>query len=234
MSRHELDAPGTEEDPDWDSLYLYRGDDVVPYRPVFTGDVYTDVVTRGRSATFIILQHPCALRLGPKLVPRLLVAEVEQHNQAFSRSQWTNGNFKLMPLPDLMGPETSYVAKFLKIDVLDEGALFSGTRVACLSPLGINLLSQRWVNHNTRAVIPRSNYLDVMVGPFEEADVIEEWIADREHAVAPEVALQEADHWLGQSSPAGRSNREMLEDPESRSQTRRAAREQVRKLNAAD
>lgn len=223
MSRDELEAPGTDDDPDWDSLYLYRGDEVVAHRPLFTGDVYDVGEMR-----VIVLQHPCALRQGIKLVPRLLVAEVERH-QELSRAQWTTGSFKVMPLPNLDTTGVAYAAKFLKIAVMEADAFEGGMRVACLSPLGVNLLSQRWVNHNTRVVIPKSNYFEVMVGPFEEADIIEEWIEVGQDRLDPDSAQVEVDEWLGQAMSATRTRRDALEDAEMRPTIRRAAREQARR-----
>jgi hypothetical protein len=77
----DLEYPGAEGIPDWDSLYRARGDDVVRHRPVFTGDVFAKVTVQSVGATRVkdvmVLQHPCALRSnGVDLHPRLVVAEL--------------------------------------------------------------------------------------------------------------------------------------------------------------
>ncbi len=81
---HDLEHPGgTDDDPDWESLYRARGEDVVAHRPFITGDVFEKTLVQGigatKTKTVALLQHPCALRTnGVDLVARLLVAEVRQ------------------------------------------------------------------------------------------------------------------------------------------------------------
>lgn len=101
---HDLEYPGAPGVPDWSSLYRARGDEVVRYRPVFTGDVFENVQVQGlgqaRTKNVILLQHPCALRSnGVDLHPRLMVAEVRQH-RVIPVEDWT-GHISKMPLPDL-------------------------------------------------------------------------------------------------------------------------------------
>lgn len=36
MASEGLEFPGQEGSPDWEALYLYRKDEVTPYRPIFT------------------------------------------------------------------------------------------------------------------------------------------------------------------------------------------------------
>lgn len=52
-------------------------------------------------------------------------------------------------------------------------------RVACMSQTGVNLLLQRWVHHNSRAVIPTATYQEVSSPAYEETDLIEEWVEER-------------------------------------------------------
>ena len=75
---HNLEAPGTDEAPEFESLYRARGDEVLAQRPIFTGDVFFDVNVEGEEQTcnVIVLQHPCVIRKGVELTPKLLVAEV--------------------------------------------------------------------------------------------------------------------------------------------------------------
>src|SRR3954447_22221211 len=75
---HSLEAPGTDEAPEYSSLYRARGDEVVAQRPIFTGDIIFDVPVIGEdeSKNVLVLQHPCVIRRGLILTPKLLVAEV--------------------------------------------------------------------------------------------------------------------------------------------------------------
>ncbi len=45
-------------------LYLTRGDEVKPNRPLFTGDVFLDVAVPGvqDGGLVIVVAHPCSLR----------------------------------------------------------------------------------------------------------------------------------------------------------------------------
>ncbi len=88
---HDLEHPGgTDEDPDWESLYRARGEEVVAHRPFFTGDIFTHTLVRGidepKTRTIALLQHPCALRTnGVDLVARLLVAELRKFKPPSAR-----------------------------------------------------------------------------------------------------------------------------------------------------
>lgn len=58
-----------------------------------------------------------------------------------------------MPLPDLKPNSTTdkqkhHAAYFDALYLADPERL--GPRIACLEPLGVNLLLQRWVHHNSR------------------------------------------------------------------------------------
>jgi hypothetical protein len=86
----ELETP---DDPE--SIYLARLDDVGEHRPTFTGDIYR----LGDGHMVMILQHPCALRRGVDLHPRLLVAPVSPDSL---RSNWAKAPFGTMPLPKLV------------------------------------------------------------------------------------------------------------------------------------
>ena len=126
----------------------------------------------------ILVQHPCALRTnGVDLAKRLLAAEVKPFSR-LPREGWS-GNFNKMPLPELMptveGKKRDHAAFFDSPYLVASGDLDRANRIACLSPVGINLLLQRWVAHNSRAVIPTSDYQALTSGPYEEADLVEEW-----------------------------------------------------------
>lgn len=234
--QNDLEAPCGAE-LDWSRLYRARGEEVSPNRPLFTGDVFakTKVETADGSAkqkNVIILQHPCALRTnGVDLVPRLLVAEVRNHS-LIPPERWT-GFGKLMPLPDLIPTVTSgrrnQAALFDTLYLVAPDTL--GDRIACLSQLGVNLLLQRWVNHNSRVVVPTWQYNAVTSGVFEEADLIEEWCDERAFSgLSPDEAAGECVAWLRQDSGNGQMRQELLADAQNRSSIRKQMREALRKL----
>lgn len=230
----ELEAPH-----DWGELYLARGEDVADERPVFTGDVFSRrPATEGQASEavgasqLLVLQHPCALRTnGVDLVPRILVAEVEPA-QLLNTEQW-RGNFKVMPLPELLeavgGDSGHRSGKFNQILVVAPEDLAEYSRVACLSEVGVNLLLQRWVHHNSRVIVPTHLFAEVTAGPSAEADLTEDWVRERVTQGADSAAAEHECHEFLRSQPSddGPTRQTALRDPQRRSEVRRAARAQL-------
>jgi hypothetical protein len=235
---HQLEAPGEDESPEWDSLYRARGDEVSEHRPVFTGDVFFGVNVAGEAGpkNVMILQHPCAIRLdGVRLMPKLLVAEVTASG-VLEPSRWAGGYYKQLPLAALRpGEKTEHFAAFFtKHHLVTPEELDGGYRVACMSQVGVNLLLQRWVHHNSRAVIPTDDYQAVSAPQFEEADLTEDWCIDREEdGVDINSATLEVDVWLSDRKEGSPSRRERLNDDQQRSQIRQDLRGHLRALRAA-
>lgn len=235
---HDLEFPSTAGVPDWDSLYHARGDEVVRHRPVFTGDVFVKVTVQGLGETriknVIVVQHPCAFRTnGVDLQPCLFVAEVRTH-KLIPAQDWT-GHVAKMPLPELVPTVTSakrhQTAFFDSLYLVGADELDPDKRIACLSQTGVNLLLQRWTHHNSRAVVPTATYQEVSSPAYEEADLIEEWCADRlEVGVDIYDATTEAVKWLREDAGGGVMRQRLLEDPQNRSAVRRQLRATLREL----
>jgi hypothetical protein len=207
----ELETPDEPE-----SIYLARDDDVGEHRPLFTGDIYRV----GDDHLVIILQHPCALRRGVDLNPKLLVAAVSPDTL---RSDWAKFTVRRMPLPKLIGNQ-DYSANFIDLELLDSSTLPDCQRIAVLSQSGVNLLMQRWVYHNTRLTVPTYRYSDSTLGPFDEADLIEEWVTDRAEAGSDSASAErECADWLD-ANVNDRQRRSLLSDPQHASSVRRDAR----------
>jgi hypothetical protein len=207
----ELETP---DDPE--SIYLARLEEVGEHRPPFTGDVYR----LGDGRMVMILQHPCALRAGVNLHPRLLVAPVSPNTL---RSSWAKAPFTKMPLPKLIEGK-DHSADFVALDIVDSATLVASERVAVLSQSGVNLLMQRWTHHSTRLTVPTYTYSEATMAPFDEADLIEEWVTDRVEAGAQaQTAEHECSSWLD-IKVNERSRLALLGDPQCASTVRRDAR----------
>lgn len=239
MSGKDLEAPGTREAPAWASMYRARGDEVSESRPTFTGDVFEDVPhvfgETGSRITALVLQHPCALRVdGVNLVPRLLVAEVRE-SSLIPFGEW-KGRYKLMPLPELSKEHGHFAAHLHQPYLVEAEALQPSNRIACMSQVGVNLLLQRWVHHNSRVIVPTFDYQVVTAAQFEEADLIEEWCDDRaadSSYIPAETAA--AHNWLrGDSTSPGKRWQDLLEDPQTRATVRTAMRRHIKELGAAE
>lgn len=238
MPGKDLEAPGTREAPGWASLYRARGDDVSESRPIFTGDVFKDVpLGRGDKdarITAIVLQHPCALRVdGVNLVSRLLVAEVRE-SSPIPFGGW-KGSYRLMPLPELHDDGNHFAAHLHEPYLVPREALQLHNRVTCMSQVGVNLVLQRWVHHNSRVVVPTSDYQLVTAAQFEEADLIEEWCDDRAGNSAEITTETDAAHqWLrSDSTTAGKRWQELLEEAQTRATVRIAMRRHLKELRTA-
>ena len=232
---HSLEAPGTDEAPEYSSLYRARGDEVVAQRPIFTGDIFFGVPVIGEDEpkNVVVLQHPCVIRKGLTLTPKLLVAEVRPE-QLRKPSQWTRFP-RQMPMAELVvdGSPPHYAGFFVDHQLVVSASLDVNRRVASMSQQGVNLLMQRWVHHNSRVIVPTQDYQAVTGSQYEEADIIEEWCIDREDdEMSLDHATVEIDSWLtGDKSPE--SPRARLEDPQQRSTVRRDVRTHLKAVRAS-
>jgi len=140
-----------------------------------------------------------------------------------------------MPLPGLLSTVTAgrrnQAAFFDELYLVGPDDLDLEKRIAILSQTGVNLLLQRWVNHNSRAVIPTFDYQKVSSPAYEEADIIEEWCEERIDAgLGLRAATVEAVKWLREDAGTGVTRQRLLENPQSRSTVRQQLRAALRAL----
>jgi hypothetical protein len=230
----DLEMPGSDDD-----LYLARGDEVAEYRPIFTCDVFNDVpiiLPDGSTElrAVMIVQYPCSLRKGVRLIDELLLVKVKPYTRI---KDWT-GHLKYMPLPSLFPEAESekarhYAAFLNEFSLATPAQLDAGNRVACLSLSGMNYFLQRWVANSSRVVVPTFEFNEQNIGVYEEAEVIEEWCTERAmHDVKPLDATAECMEWLSQPRHEnGEARQKLLRDSQQRSVVRREARQHVRELN---
>lgn len=162
-----------------------------------------------------------------ELVPRLLAAVVRD----FKKLETTNweGSFDKIPLPTVSNGNHG-AANLQDMVVVESRLLEEGRRVACMDLFGVNLLMQRLVNYQTRVVVPTAILSEVVEGPFEEADLLEEWVeAVSANGVPALQAMQSANEWLRQDV-GGVTRQDALADRQTRSRIRREAREHIRGL----
>ena len=167
---------------------------------------------------------------GVDLAWQVLVAEVKNHKE-IDEQGWVNGNYNLMPLPDICPEVTSQrqhqAANFDNLYTVAPTHLTS--RIACLSPFGVNLLLQRWVHYSSRVVVPTQTFHEQTVGFYEEADLIEEW-CDVATGDDLRSEAQMCMDWL-RADRDGAHYQELLKNPQSHSMIRRAMRQELRERN---
>lgn len=213
-----------------DDLYLARGNDVSEFRPLFTGDVLEDLGVPGVQDTgrAIVLAHPCSMRgKDAQLEESILVAAVEDHD-AVPSQKWEHGYLNRMPLPELDESTGSFAAARLdRIGLAQTLQIMATKRLACLSPVGVNILQQRLVGHLTRVEIPTSKFWEAFGHTYEEADLLEEWTEALADEVDREQAAADFESWIRADGRQGK-----LRDPQQRASIRSAMRTELRHQRA--
>ena len=212
------------DDPD--TLYLARGEEVSPHRPLFTGDVFESVQIPGvqTEGTAIVVAHPCSMRgKNAALENRILVAAVRPSAQS-PANKWASGFLDRMPLPRLRGDgfETGYLTELGRADTSD---LLNAARIACLSTVGVNILQQRLICSLTRLDVPTQTIWEAFGHTFEEADLLEEWTESLSGIDTDSTRVaQDFESWI-----RSEGRQEKLRDPQQRAPIRAAMRSELRR-----
>ena len=189
-----------------DALYDERAD-ISRARPLLQGDVFEDVVLPGfgdEPLKVQIVAHPCAMRTGANLTPRITVAPVEPH-QLVAGSGW-NGNARLMPLAELASGE-HFATKFVDVTACPTELLTRDRRIATLSHQGIYVLQQRLIKHYTRADVALELLRSQSAPILTEAELLWDWLErvlteteiNNDQALDNEAGVFEK--WMREGSP---------------------------------
>lgn len=209
---------------DPEHMYDERGE-VARSRPILQGDVFADVVLpdfgdQPRLAQ--VVTHPCAMRRGASLHPRITVARVAAHALVGPKN-WS-GNLRVMPLAYLMDGE-HFATHFADITAVRSDLLRLDQRIASLSNRGIYVLQQRLVKHYTRLEIPIPVLRNESACVLEEAEQQRDWIEtileeDVQTVENLDTETKAYDAWLSDGDP---SRRELLKEDHTHTDIRRAA-----------
>ena len=154
-----------------------------------------------------IVAHPCAMRRGADLLPRITVAPVEPH-QAVTGTGW-DGNLRVMPLAGLVGGE-HFATKFVDVTASPTELLTRALRIATLSHQGIYVLQQRLIKHYTRVEMRLEVLRRESAAVLTEAELQWDWLEQvltADELIQDQVIEAEAaffDTWLGEGSPSPR------------------------------
>lgn len=185
--RRELDAP--DEDA---QIYEARGDEVDDLRPICQGDVFDGLTLPGfdqRDHNLVLLsQHPCSLRKGAALRPRVQAVPVRTYRHV-APTLWATGHLRVFPLPDLDGSR-HLAADLSEAGVVTSEQLHSARRVFTLSQRGILLLQQRIVWTAAHTVIGLDVFEDYNAPALTEIELLEFW---NEQLCGDEVDADRAD-----------------------------------------
>jgi hypothetical protein len=167
----ELDTPGSI-----DGLYLERDNPIEPWRPVMTGDVFDGPTVPGcdEHSAVMILSHPCSLRTdGVQLVERVQALPVVPSIE-IPIGGW-KGNYRVMPLPDLRGDDTPYVAKLTEFGMVPAEDLDLHRRICTLTEIGIELLQQRFFHNQSRVKVELPTLHKQAAPAFVEIELWTQW-----------------------------------------------------------
>lgn len=218
-------------------LYRDRGE-IENTIPLAQGDVFdnVDVPALGDAPmTVQVVMHPCSLRQGANLRPRITVAPVRKVGRQDANA-WRSKYFNHMILPALYGNEDVYVTDFRDLAPVSSDNLTLESRVAVLSAVGTILLQQRMIFAQTRLAIEQHELATAAAPIFAEIDMQETWCecavencgaADHEKVLADSIADFHA--WLDENDRARRAvladvsrhaelRREVMRDSRSRYQ----------------
>lgn len=212
-----------------EALYEERGE-TSRARPLLQGDVFENVVLPGfgDEPTMVqIVTHPCAMRTGPNLTPRITVAPVVPH-QAATGSGW-DGSLRVMPLADLIGGD-SFATKFVDVTAAPADLLARERRIATLTHKGIYVLQQRLIKHYTRVELELELLRRQSAAVLTEAELqwhwIEEVLTTSELEDNEAIEAEAFDDWLGHGTPPRRTLlRDEINHTAVRKQTYGSARE---------
>ncbi|MGI8755987.1 MAG: hypothetical protein ACR2MB_09025 [Acidimicrobiales bacterium] len=218
---------------DIEGLCLARHAEVNPLRPLFTGDVITEVtvpVLGDQSMPVALVGHPCAMRKGADLAPYLHVAPVLSY-QPPSATIWAK-HIRVMPI----GPIADFPHGAIQLDqmtLVKSSTLDLSKRVFCATRPGINLLRQRLVHCLTRVVVPTHLFDEEAAGAHEEIDLMEDWLDTATSAGLTVADATATFHQWIRERDGETSRQELLTDPQAVAGIRRAMRAEMRQRYAS-
>jgi hypothetical protein len=199
-------------DANWlepEHLYLTVGAGVELDRPIYQGDVFTDVpiisqpderppagsaeLEVGR-APVMVVPHPCQCYNGDRLRPFLTLAPVTivPNYGNFGRARsGAKDKFALPDLPyrdgDRRWAAATCVADFGRLFSAPSGWLRISDRVACLSHQGLGLLAKRVLGFQLRYTPDLTTAMAYTASEWNEAFLMQAWV--RRHAACRATPL---------------------------------------------
>jgi hypothetical protein len=190
-------------DAEWlepEELYLSVGAECEIDRPIFQGDVFTQVllpviprkppkldeeeslkISFARSMVMVV-PHPCQCYHGDKLRPWLTVAPVKEVPSYDNFGETRTGaadKFALLDLPAGRGEgasRSSHVADFGRITSIGAEYLSTSNRVACLSHMGLGLLAKRLLRFQLRAPSELAQVMAFTQKQWNESFLMQAWV----------------------------------------------------------
>lgn len=165
-----------------DELYLDRSfsstacvDLRVPFRQ---GDVFVNsgAGDEEHPTMSAILMHPCTMREGVTLRPKVTVVEARFFGKySKNLSRWVNGNYSQIPLPRLINSRHTYVVDLDTPAVRSSSTLKRTDRIATLADLGMIYFQHRVIFHSSRLAIGIKELAQANSGLTAELEMQRQW-----------------------------------------------------------
>jgi hypothetical protein len=215
-ARQELGRPKSVED-----LYDARGEEVDELRPVCQGDIYQGLQMPGfeDDELVILIAHPCSLRKGAALRPRLQASPVRVYEKV-PLEKWPSGHGRVLPLPEFQAGQ-HHAGVLTENSVVQSADLPGASRIARLSRDGILLLQQRIIYTLAHTVVGLDTLAEYNALALDEIELLEGW----NEQLCGELAGAELQTALAQTAEAFEDfmltgPRATLENPATRGQAR--------------
>lgn len=226
-----LDGPSDDEEQ-----YLAKNEDIGALRPLSQGDVFQGITLPGFPAgdhdTILLSSHPCSLRAGANLKPRLQAVPVRAW-QRVPPSTWPDSHLRVFPLPGLAAGHAAAV--LTESGVVTPAQLGAAKRIAVMSERGTLLLQQRIIWAMAHAKVGIDTLEEFSAPAFAELELLEYW----NELLCDESAEQDLDGSLKQTATAfeqylrASGLHQDLQRPESRGDARRKARSEAQRRQQA-
>ncbi len=199
---------------DGEEIYHARDEEISLARPLLTGDVVegVEVPGVGRSPAMIVA-HPCNMRRGAELAPKLTCAPVTEY-QPVEASQWAGGFARVFPLSSFRENDHR-AARIDELVTIPAERFDLEARMICLEHRGIFLLQQRIIYSIARCKVSLSTIRDSMEHVLIEASLLEDWVedlSDPADSTSREAAISSFEEFIATDLRA------QLQDPNRRSQ----------------
>ncbi|WP_330265377.1 hypothetical protein [Streptomyces griseorubiginosus] len=179
-----------------EQLYFSVGPDCEIDRPLFQGDIFTDTIlpvlpkrppSPGEhpvefvESVVMVVPHPCQCYHGDNLRKFITVAPVSQVLGYENFGADRTGKKDAFALPDLFawrdGDEgVSYIADFGRIVSIPSSYLSLKSRIACLSHMGMGLLSKRFIAFQSRVPSRLGEVMAATQHQWNEAFLMQAWV----------------------------------------------------------
>ncbi|MFD5652047.1 hypothetical protein [Streptomyces sp. NPDC127039] len=179
-----------------EQLYFSVGHDCEIDRPLFQGDIFTDTLlpvlprkppgsgvqqVEFVESVVMIIPHPCQCYHGDNLRKFITVAPVAQVFGYENFGADRTGKKDAFALPDLFAWQdgndgVSYIADFGRIVSIPSSYLVLKSRIACLSHMGMGLLSKRFIAFQSRVSSRLGEVMTATQHQWNEAFLMQAWV----------------------------------------------------------